>query len=110
MKQKIFHWGRRMEQVEEQIRSALRTVIDPEIGLDIVDIGLVYSIDTGQDTVRIVMTLTTPACPTGDYLLEQAQEAARAAVFPRDVRVELVWDPPWTPERMSENARDLLGW
>jgi metal-sulfur cluster biosynthetic enzyme len=96
---------------EEQVREALREVIDPEAGMNIVDLGLVYRIDAAEDRVRVAMTMTTPACPVGPMLVEQAQDAIRAVVSSGcDVAVELVWDPPWSADMMSERAKQHFGW
>ena len=96
---------------EEAVRDALRSVDDPEVGLNIVDLGLVYRIDIGPERVRVELTMTTPACPLGDLITDNARRAV-AALFPPEVGVdiELVWDPPWTPDRMSESARQTFGW
>jgi metal-sulfur cluster biosynthetic enzyme len=93
------------------IREALRQVIDPEVGVNIVDLGLVYRIDRDASGVRIELTMTSPACPMGDLLLDEAHEAAAAATpagLPVDI--ELVWEPPWEPAMMSDAAREILGW
>jgi metal-sulfur cluster biosynthetic enzyme len=90
---------------------ALRTVLDPEVGESIVDLGLVYRVACGEGSVRVDMTMTSPACPAGTAMAEEAEQAIRAACpEAEDVRVELVYDPPWTPERMSEAARKRFGW
>jgi metal-sulfur cluster biosynthetic enzyme len=103
---------------EEQLLAALREVNDPEVGLNIVDLGLVYGVEAlreeaeaGRLRARVRMTMTSPACPLGDYLTDAVREALRAR-FPEiaEVEVEMVWDPPWTPERMSEQARGFFGW
>jgi len=94
----------------DRIREALREVVDPEIGVNIVDLGLVYEIHVEEDAVRIRMTMTSPACPMGMWLCEQARQAAQQQAGARKVAVELVWDPPWQPAMMSEAARSLLGW
>lgn len=96
---------------EERVREALRSVDDPEVGMNIVDLGLVYRIDIAPELVRVELTMTTPACPMGDLITENADRAVRAAL-PMDAAVEvaLVWDPPWTPELMSESARQTFGW
>ena len=96
---------------ESEVEQALRSVEDPEAGMNIVDLGLVYAIEAGPDKVRIAMTMTSPACPASAYLVDEAAAAIRA-VAPEalDVQVELVWDPPWTPERMSEAAQKRFGW
>lgn len=96
---------------EEQVREALRTVIDPEVGVNVVDLGLVYGIGvTGRD-VRVRMTMSTPACPLGDTIIEEAREAVRGVAGPgARVEVDLVWEPEWTPDLMTDRARDELGW
>lgn len=96
---------------EEAVREALRSVDDPEVGMNVVDLGLVYRIEVAPDEVRVEMTMTTPACPMGEMLRDSARRAV-GALFPDGVGVvvELVWDPPWSPERMSDNAKQTLGW
>jgi metal-sulfur cluster biosynthetic enzyme len=96
---------------EETIREALRQVIDPEVHIDIVDLGLVYAVAVDAAQVRVTMTMTTPACPVGPFLTEQVEQVVRTMV-PEDTRVsvDLVWDPPWTPDMMSEMAKTALGW
>lgn len=96
---------------EQEVRQALQTVEDPEAGMSIVDLGLVYLIAMEPGRVRIEMTMTSPACPVGPLLVDEAAAAVRAvAPDGTDVQVDLVWDPPWTPERMSEQARGRFGW
>ena len=96
---------------DEDVLEALRRVEDPEAAMSIVDLGLVYDVHCAEDEVRVDMTLTSPSCPLGPYMVDEATAAIRA-VLPdlRDVRVNLVWEPPWTPERMSEEARTRFGW
>ena len=96
---------------EELVREALRAVVDPEIGMSIVELGLVYRIDVAPERVHVEMTMTTPACPMGSLITNNAHHAV-AAVLPRgvDIDIELVWEPAWTPELMSESARQALGW
>ncbi len=97
--------------MDERIREALRTVIDPELGIDVVSLGLVRSVEVAEDEVRVRMTMTTPACPLGPQIRDEAVDAVREAVPEASrVDVELVWDPPWTPDEMSEEARRRLGW
>ena len=95
----------------EEILEALRAVQDPEAAMSIVDLGLVYAVECEPREVRVDMTLTSPSCPLGPYMVDEVTAAIRAAVpgVP-DVRVNLVWDPQWTPERMSEEARTRFGW
>ena len=96
---------------ETEIRTALRRVVDPEIGINIVDLGLVYRVDVMSEAVEIDITATSPACPMGALLMEEVEEAAASVLSPDSkVDVRMVWDPPWTPERMSGLARVRLGW
>ena len=96
---------------EARVREALRSVDDPEVGMNIVDLGLVYGIHIAPDRVRVELTMTTPACPLGELITDNARRAVGAAL-PQNVAVDvvLVWDPPWTPDRMSESARQTFGW
>jgi metal-sulfur cluster biosynthetic enzyme len=92
-----------------QIREALRQVVDPELGINIVDLGLVYSIETTGHTVQVTMTMTSPACPLRDYLKGLVESALTSNVCGAQcVLVEIVSDPPWTADRMSDAARRLL--
>lgn len=96
---------------EDDVRKVLREVLDPETGMNVVDLGLVYGVDIAARRVCVTMTMTTPACPMGDLITDNAREAVRAIV-PEDVEVDvpLVWDPPWTPAMMSDHARARFGW
>ncbi len=95
----------------ELARTLLHDVIDPELGVNIVDLGLVYDIAVKDGgTVELEMTLTTPGCPLGGFLEDQIRSCLTALPQVRDVRVELVWDPPWGPEAMSDAAKEQLGW
>jgi metal-sulfur cluster biosynthetic enzyme len=96
---------------EADVTEALKTVEDPEAGMNIVDLGLVYGIAVEPGRVRVEMTMTSPACPVGAYLVDESAAAIRAiAPEGTDVQVELVWEPPWTPERMSPEAQSRFGW
>lgn len=96
---------------EEDVRSALRMVEDPEAGMSVLDLGLVYGIALQPGKVLVEMTMTSPACPASDYIVDEAAAAIRsAAPEGTDVEVRLVWEPPWTPERMSAEARERFGW
>ena len=96
---------------EEEIRRALASVEDPEAGMNIVDLGLVYAISAEDGRVRVAMTMTSPACPVAPYLVDEASAAIRGvAPAGTDVEVELVWEPPWTPELMSAQAKGRFGW
>lgn len=96
---------------EEALLDALRSVDDPEAGMNIVELGLVYGVEAAPPVATVSMTMTSPACPMGDYLTDAVRDALLGR-FPELTRVdvELVWDPPWTPERMSEEARNFFGW
>lgn len=95
---------------EEMVREALReNVIDPEIGVNVVDLGLVYEIDVTEGTAEITMTLTTPMCPLGPYLDQEVRSAVSAVPGVNDTKVNLVWQPPWDPSKMSEEAKLELG-
>ena len=96
---------------EDEVKQALRTVEDPEAGMSVLDLGLVYAISLEAGKVVVDMTMTSPACPASDYIVDEAAAAIRA-VAPEgtDVEVRLVWEPPWTPERMSEEAQKRFGW
>lgn len=96
---------------EDDVRQALASVEDPEAGMSIVELGLVYSIGTEPGRVQVAMTMTSPACPVAPYLVDEATAAIRAiAPADTDVQVELVWEPPWTPDMMSPEAKTRFGW
>jgi len=100
-----------MEVTVEGVREALRGVVDPEVGVNVVDLGIVYGIRVEDGNVDIEMTMTTRACPLGEMLTEQAQALVRRHVpASRSVTVRLVWEPPWRPAMMSEAAKAQLGW
>lgn len=88
----------------------LRTVIDPELGINIVDLGLVYGAQMVDGVACILMTTTTPACPIGSYLGDQIRWALLRIDQILDVAVELTHEPPWSPDRMSDEAKAQLGW
>ena len=96
---------------EEALLDALRTVDDPEAGVNIVELGLIYAVEAAPPRAHVRMTMTSPACPLGDYLSDAVKSALRSR-FPtlEEIEVELVWEPPWTPEKMSEEARNFFGW
>jgi metal-sulfur cluster biosynthetic enzyme len=96
---------------DDAVREALRRVEDPEAGMNIVDLGLVYVVDVEARAVRVDMTMTTAACPMADMIVGEAREAI-AAISPEGTAVDsrLVWDPPWTPDKMTGVAREHFGW
>ncbi len=95
---------------DPDILAALKGVNDPEIGINIVDLGLVYRAERAARGIEVTLTLSTPSCPLSEMIVEEVRDAlqARFADAPA-ITVELVWDPPWTRDRMSEAARQLLG-
>jgi metal-sulfur cluster biosynthetic enzyme len=97
--------------VGREVLAALRHVVDPEIGINVVDLGLVYEADMQDGHVHVVMTMTSPACPLGESIAEESKTAIRQHVRGvTSVSVDLVWEPPWQPSMMSETARVQLGW
>ncbi len=95
---------------DSAVRDALRGVEDPEAGMNIVDLGLVYDIRTAGDRIEIDMTMTTPACPVTEMLVDEARAAVEASAPGATVQVNLVWEPIWNPSMMSGVARDFFGW
>lgn len=95
----------------DTLRALLTQVIDPEIGMNIVDLGLVYDIRIATGRIEVDITMTTPACPMGDMIIDEARSVVSAAA-PADTEIEvnLVWDPPWDASMMSEVAREHFGW
>ncbi len=96
---------------EEEVREALKTVYDPEIGINIVDLGLVYDVIIGEEEglVEINMTLTAPGCPLSHVIGAEVREALDGMPGVTDVKLNLVWTPPWNPTFMSEDAKLELG-
>jgi metal-sulfur cluster biosynthetic enzyme len=94
---------------QETLVSALRTVKDPELNVNVVDLGLVYSIQTREAEVEVEMTLTSPACPAGPEILRGAVTALEKVEGVTKANVKLVMSPPWSPDRMTDAARDELG-
>ncbi|MBX5436971.1 MAG: DUF59 domain-containing protein [Alicyclobacillaceae bacterium] len=95
----------------DEVRERLKEVYDPEIGVNVVDLGLIYRIEeTEEGRLHIEMTMTTPGCPAHDTLSEAVEWAASQVFGVGLVEVDVVWDPPWTPEMMTDDARRALGW
>ena len=99
-----------MNSLEEQAWNLLRTVYDPELGLDVVNLGLVYELRVEPPRAYVRMTLTTPGCPLHDSMGDAVRQALSRLPGVEGVEVEITFEPPWTPERLSEKARRLLGW
>jgi FeS assembly SUF system protein len=96
--------------IREDVIEAVRTVYDPEIPVNIYELGLIYKLDVSlEGVVSVEMTLTSPACPVAGSLPGEVESTIRSVQGVREVRVELVWDPPWSTERMSEAAKLELG-
>ena len=94
---------------ESAVRDALMHVVDPELHMNIVDLGLVYKITVDASSAYVEMTLTSPGCPFGPYLIHQVNEAARSVDGIEEAQVDIVWEPAWGPDKMSEEARLELG-
>jgi metal-sulfur cluster biosynthetic enzyme len=93
----------------EDVTEALRDVIDPELGLDFVELGLIYDVEVDDETVRVTYTLTSPGCPIGPQVSEQIEEFVSELDGVQNVESTMTFSPPWTPERMSEDAKFALG-
>ena len=94
---------------EAAILEALKEVIDPELFVNVVDLGLIYEVNRQDNKVTVDMTLTSPACPAGPQLIQQAKMALEKLEGVDEAEIRLVMSPPWTPERMTDDARDQLG-
>ena len=103
-----------MPVAEEAVREALKQVVDPELFVNIVDLGLIYQVDIeeaaeGKKKVKIEMTMTSPMCPAGPQLIANSKQVVGHLPEVEGVEVKIVLDPPWTPDKMTEEARDQLG-
>ncbi len=94
---------------EDQVTEALKNVYDPEVGINIVDLGLVYNAEVEGGNVIIDMTLTSMGCPAGPMIMQQVEEEVESVEGVQDVKVNIVWSPAWNPAMMSEDARMELG-
>jgi FeS assembly SUF system protein len=98
-----------LARLTDEIVTALKTVYDPEIPADIYELGLIYNVDVDDDrAVKIKMTLTTPNCPAAADLPGEVENAVASVPGVREAKVDIVWDPPWDPSRMSDEARAVL--
>ena len=93
----------------EEVIDALRVVEDPELGMDIVELGLLYDVEVEDSKVHVTFTLTSMGCPVGPMLEQQIHETVAGMPGVEEVDAELTWSPPWTPEKMSEDAKFILG-
>ena len=99
------------ESLRQPILDALTKVVDPEVAMSIVDVGLIYGVTVDHEKAHVLLTMTSAACPVTDVIKEEAEtELDRIAPPELLVHVELVWDPPWTMDRMSARARRFMGW
>jgi metal-sulfur cluster biosynthetic enzyme len=95
----------------QPIADALRRVVDPEVAMSIVDVGLVYGVTVADGKLHVLLTMTSVACPVADVIVDDVEnELDRIAPADLKIQVELVWEPPWTPARMSERAKIFMGW
>ncbi len=94
---------------KEKILKTLSSVFDPEINVNIVDLGLIYEVKILKNEIIILMTLTTPTCPFGEFLVNQVESALLLLEGVKNVKVEITFDPPWEISKLSENAKDELG-
>ena len=92
----------------EEVYEALRQVEDPELGMDIVELGLLYDVEIDGTKVKLIHSLTSMGCPAGPMIQEDMHNVAAAVPGVEEVEIELTWDPPWTPERMSDDAKFIL--
>ena len=93
----------------DAVRTALRQVKDPELDLNIIDLGLVYDVEIDEGEVRVTMTLTSPGCPAGPMITNDVYRVLRALDGVKDVNIDIVWEPYWTPERIDPKIRALMG-
>jgi metal-sulfur cluster biosynthetic enzyme len=94
---------------KEEVVEVLRGVEDPELGMDIVDLGLMYEVEVEGSNVKVIHSLTSMGCPAGPMIQEGIHDAVASLPGVENVEVELTWDPPWTPEKMSDDAKFILG-
>ena len=94
---------------KDEVVDALRQVEDPELGMDIVDLGLLYDVEVNGPRVKVTHSLTSMGCPVGPMIQEDIHRVTSEIEGVEDVDVELTWDPPWSPERMSDDAKFILG-
>ncbi|HEX2011135.1 MAG TPA: metal-sulfur cluster assembly factor [Roseateles sp.] len=99
------------EALRQPVVDALSRVVDPEVAMSIVDVGLIYGVDVGADKVHVRLTMTSAACPVADVILDEV-EAELDRVLPAELalELELVWEPPWSTDRMSERAKRFMRW
>ncbi|MBD9390971.1 metal-sulfur cluster assembly factor [Acidovorax sp. ACV01] len=99
------------EELRAPILAALRRVVDPEVAMNVVDVGLIYGVTVAQGKLHALVTMTSAACPVTDVILEEIETELDRDMPPELlIQVELVWEPPWTTDRLSEGAKRFMGW
>jgi metal-sulfur cluster biosynthetic enzyme len=99
------------EALRQPITAALRKVVDPEVGMSIVDVGLIYQVTAADGRVHVLMTMTSPACPVADEIMDDVERQLDPVVPPdQKIELELCWEPPWSPECITPQGRRLMGW
>jgi metal-sulfur cluster biosynthetic enzyme len=99
------------EELRQPILAALRRVVDPEVAMSIVDVGLVYDVAVTAERVKVLLTMTSAACPVVDVIVDDAcAELDKVVPVDQRIHVEVVWEPPWTTDRMSDRAKAFMGW
>ena len=99
------------EELQLPVLEALQRVVDPEVAMNIVDVGLIYGVQLVGQEIQLEITMTSAACPVADVIMDDIERELDRVLPPEyTVRTELVWDPPWTSDRMSESARNFMGW
>ena len=99
------------DRLRAAIVAALGRVVDPEVAMSIVDVGLVYGVTLDERSLQVTMTMTSAACPVTDVIVDEAwHELARVVPHEIELDIEVVWEPPWNPDRMSERGRRVMGW
>ena len=93
----------------DDVIEVLRSVEDPELGMDIVELGLLYDVEVEGPKIKVIHSLTSMGCPAGPLIQQNIEEAVRAMPEVEEVETELTWDPPWTPDKMSDDAKFILG-
>lgn len=97
--------------LRQPIEQALHRVVDPEVAMTIVDVGLIYGVTATEARLHVVLTMTSPACPVTDLIIEEVETELEGIVpYMMRIEVELVWDPPWSTDRMSVRAKEFMGW
>ena len=98
-----------MQVTKDDVVEALRQVEDPELGMDIVELGLLYDVEVVGPRVKVMHSLTSMGCPAGPLIQQNIEEVVRSLPEVEEVETELTWDPPWTPDKMSDDAKFILG-